>query len=105
MFSNDLEASWGGPEHTPWSLSAFISAPGAAVGSEGNSAVGAASSGRGHSSASLNASVVDMGNGTALCEYTPRIAGRALLSVLLASGSAPPAHISGSPFEVSFCSN
>ena len=106
-FSNDLESATGGPDHVSWLLEGSITAPGAsgAPYEGGTDAVGAPSSGDPSGAASVPITCTAFGNGTALCEYTPRIAGQVLLSVLLRSGgsaSDPDAyqHISGSPFTV-----
>ena len=106
-YSNDLESATGGPDYVPWLLEGSITAPGAsgAPYEGGTDAVGAPSSGDPFGAASVPITCTTFGNGTALCEYTPRIAGQVLLSVLLRSGgsaSDPDAyqHISGSPFTV-----
>lgn len=89
-YSNDLEAATGGPASTPWLLQGSVTAPGGASAAYlGTDAVGAPSSGNPSGAASVPITVTYFGNGTALCEYTPRIAGEVFLSVLVAVHFGP----------------
>ena len=89
-----------------WSLEGSVTAPCARPKPGGSGAVGAPSAGapvQGWEGTAASAALVvaHFDNGTALVEYTPRVAGEVLLSVLLRSpADGEAAHISGSPFQV-----
>ena len=118
-FSNDLEGPTGGLWREAWTLTGWITAPGGASRPGGSAAVGSPAFGHGEGDkdedgAAVPVTVTAFANGTALCEYTPRVAGLTLLTVLLRGSpqgkddahtgptdvSREAAHISGSPFEV-----